>query len=165
MSAFAIRSKIDGNPDNDTAVFGLGSMSLWMPNTGTAPEFKIVKLEPFYAGTELILSLFDPGDLNGTGTLDIIGELAGTECDVRVRNADGTVKSNWSPDDGGSNCRLIVSNKEYNNEWLDLRFDIPPTYTCSSDCWVNVRFAFSSTVFERTTWTATINGLPVHLVP
>ena len=165
VSAFAIRALSDGDPDNDLAVFGLGSMSLWMPKPGTNPVFKIVKLEEFYAGTELILSLFDAGDLNGTAILQITGELAGSECEVRIRRANGSVKSNWGPDDGGSNCLLNVSNKEYNNEWIDLRFDIPSTYTCGSDCWVFVDFAFASDPFERTTWTATINGLPVHLIP
>ncbi|NND01632.1 MAG: hypothetical protein HKN91_02495 [Acidimicrobiia bacterium] len=165
VSAFAIRALSGGNPDNDLAVFGLGSMSLWMPKPGTNPVFKIVKLEEFYAGTELILSLFDAGDLNGTAILQITGELSGTECEVRIRRANGTIKSNWGSDDGGANCLLNVSNKEYNNEWIDLRFDIPSTYTCSSDCWVFVDFAFASDPFERTTWTATINGLPVHLVP
>lgn len=165
VSAFAIRAVTNGNVNNDTAVFGLGSMSLWMPKPGTNPVFKIVKLEEYYAGTELILSLFDAGDLIGTANLQITGELAGTECQVRIRRADGSIKSNWGPDDGGSNCLLNVSNKEYNNEWIDLRFDIPSTYTCSSDCWVFVDFNFPNDPFERTTWTATINGLPVHLVP
>jgi len=165
VSAFAIRALTNGATNNDTAVFGLGSMSLWMPKPGTNPVFKIVKLEEFYAGTELILSLFDAGDLNGTADLQITGELAGTECEVRIRRADGSVKSNWGNDDGGSNCYLNVSNKEYNNEWIDLRFSIDPSYTCSSDCWVFVDFDFQNDPFERTTWTAQINGLPVHLVP
>ncbi|MCP3974672.1 MAG: hypothetical protein GY720_09285 [bacterium] len=165
VSAFAIRSKINGNVNNDTAVFGLGSMSLWMPKPGTNPVFKIVKLEEFYANTQLTLSLFDAGDLTGTATLQIIGELSGVECQVRIRRADLSIKSNWGPDDGGSNCLLNVSNKEYNNEWIDLRFDIAPDYTCSSDCWVFVDFNFPNDPFERTTWTAEINGLPVHLVP
>ena len=165
VSAFAIRSVIDGNLDNDTAVFGLGSMSLWMPKPGTNPVFKIVKLEEYYAGTELVLSLFDAGDLNGSASLQITGELSSTECEVRIRNADGSIKSNWSSDDGGANCLLNVSNKEYNNEWIDLRFKIPSTYKCNGDCWVLVDFAFADDPFERTTWTAKINGLPVHLVP
>ena len=109
--------------------------------------------------------MFDAGDLNGTAILQITGELSGTECEVRIRRADGSVKSNWGNDDGGANCLLNVSNQEYNNEWIDLRFDIDPSYTCGSDCWVYVDFAFANDPFERTTWTAQINGLPVHLVP
>lgn len=165
ISAFAIRSKIDGNVSNDTAVFGLGSMSLWMPNSGSNPEFKIVKLDPFYAGTELILNLFDIGDLSSSGDLDIIGELATTDCQVRVRDADGNVIQNWSSDDGGAGCHLDISPLEYNNQWLDLKFDIPDSYTCSSDCWVSISYGFAGNVTERTTITAAINGLPVHLVP
>jgi hypothetical protein len=165
VSAFAIRARTNGNVSNDTAVFGLGSMSLWMPKPGTNPLFKIVKLEEFYANTQLTLSLFDAGDLTGTATLRITGELSGQECEVRIRRANGSIKSNWGPDDGGAGCRLDVSNKEYNNEWIDLRFDIASDYTCSSDCWVYVDFNFPNDPFERTTWTAEINGLPVHLVP
>ncbi|NND01633.1 MAG: hypothetical protein HKN91_02500 [Acidimicrobiia bacterium] len=165
ISAFAIRSKIDGSTSNNTAVFGLGSMSLWMPNSGSNPQFKLVKLEPFYAGTELILNLFDIGDLSSSGDLDIIGELASTDCEVRVRDANGNTVQNWTSDDGGAGCHLDISPLEYNNQWLDLRFDIPSTYTCSTDCWVSLSYSFAGNVTERTTITASINGLPVHLVP
>lgn len=165
ITAFAIRSKIDGNVNNDTAVFGLGSMSLWMPNSGSNPQFKLVKLDPFYAGTELILNLFDIGDLSNSGELDIVGELATTDCQVRVRDEDGNVIQNWSADDGGAGCHLNITPYEYNNEWLDLKFDIPDTYSCASDCWVSVSYDFAGNVTERTTITAAINGLPVHLVP
>ncbi len=166
VSAFAIRALTNGNDNNDTAVFGLGSMSLWMPGAGSNPVFKIVKLEEFYAGTELILNLFDAGDLSGTAVLEITGELSNIDCDVRIRRANLTIKQDWGPDDGGANCRLDVSSKEYDNEWIDLRFDISPTYTCAIDCWVYVDFDFGSAdPYERTTWSATINGLPVHLVP
>lgn len=165
ITAFAIRSLTNGNTSNDTAVFGLGSMSLWMPNSGSNPQFKIVKLEPFYAGTELILNLFDIGDLSTSGDLDILGELSGIDCEVRVRDANGATVQNWGSDDGGANCHLDISPLEYNNQWLDLRFDIPPTYTCATDCWVPISYGFSGNVTERTTITAAINGLPVHLVP
>lgn len=165
ITAFAIRSKINGNVNNDTAVFGLGSMSLWMPNSGSNPQFKLVKLEEFYAGTELVLNLFDIGDLSTSGDLDIIGELASSDCEVRVRDQFGNTVQNWTNDDGGPGCHLDISPLEYNNQWLDLRFDIPPTYTCSTDCWVLISYGFSGSVTERTTITAAINGLPVHLVP
>jgi len=165
VSAFAIRSLTNGNPNNGTAVYGLGSMSLWMPAPGANPVFKIVKLEEYYAGTELILSLFDAGDLTGFADLRLVGELSGVECQVRIRNADLSIDQNWGPDDGTSDCYLNVSNKEYNNQWIDLRFEIDPSYTCSGDCWAYVDFNFPGDPFERTTWTAQINGLPVHLVP
>ena len=109
--------------DNDTAVYGLGAMSLWMPELGSNPSFKIVRLDEIYAGTELILSLFDrrghhrhhrpqlhrrvgrPGlPLSGPRRVPQRGPGVG-----RVTTAvPGAI---WrSP------------NKEYNNQWIDFRF-------------------------------------------
>jgi len=53
-----------------TSVYGLGFMSLWMRDAGSSPTLQIVRLDQVYAGSQLIISAFDLGDINGT------------ECDV-----------------------------------------------------------------------------------
>lgn len=72
----------------------------------------------------------------------------------------------WGSDDGGAGCYLQITNKEYNNEWIDFRFAVDPGCTCSSDCWVYVDYNLTAAnPFERTTWTARIDGQPIHLIP
>ena len=62
--------------------------------------------------------------------------------------------------------RVDVAVQEHNNQWVDFRFQVPPAHSCSgSACWSTVRYGFSGSTTDRTTWTARINGGPVHLLP
>ncbi len=168
ISDFSLRALTNGDPANPTAVYGIGAMSLDMVDSGTAPSFKIVKLEDYYKGNNLILSLFDPGDATGgNADLTFLGELAGIDCEVRITRENGTVEG-WRPDDspGGPPCYLETSNQKYNEDWVEFRFKVPDGYTCASDCWVLVDYDFAGSVpTERTTWAARVDGQPIHLVP
>jgi len=184
VSAFAILATVGGTQNVD--VYGLGAMSLWMPIDDTSPSFKIVRLDDVYAGTELQLGLFDPGDSTGNAYLEFGGSLSDIDCEVRVRWHDGGV-SDWfsdgwwnndrgAPKNGvydwaGDSCGITTSKsgktRIYNGDWLDLRFLIPSNHTCvGSDCWAVVDYDLAGgDVFDRTTWTAEINGTPIHLIP
>jgi len=181
ISAFSMGITNAGNtPRSDVSIYGLGFMSLWMRDVGSTPSFKIVKLEEIYAGTELVISVFDPGDITGNafGTLTFVGEpgIENLECKVRVSNHAGTPTTGWINDDGtgsgGEQCYLITKNGNsggnqgiYNNQWVEFAFQVPSDYTCTS-CWINVNYAFSSgNPTDRTTWGARINGTPIHLLP
>jgi hypothetical protein len=171
ISDFAIRVRTNGNAANTAAVYGIGAMSLDMVVDATVPNFKIVKLEEFYKGNDLILSLFDPGDVNGAADLTFLGELAGYECDVRITRDNGSVEG-WKSDDSpsGPPCFLRTSTptntKIYNGDWVEFRFRVPDTYTCSAtyNCWVLVNYDLSDPS-ERTTWAARVDGQPIHLLP
>lgn len=171
ISDFAIRVTTNGSAANSTAVYGIGAMSLDMVVDASNPIFKIVKLEEFYKGNALILSLYDPGDVSGAADLTFLGELAGIDCDVRITRDNGTVEG-WRADDspGGPPCFLKTSEvgntKIYNGDWVEFRFIVPDSYTCSAahNCWVLVNYDLSDPS-ERTTWAARVDGQPIHLLP
>jgi len=183
LSAFAIRARVNSS-GNGVAVYGLGDLSLWMNGDDTTPTFKIVRLDTVYAGTELILELFDPGDIDGSGKIEFTGAMSGIDCQVQIESysADGTYQgtSGWMSDGtanagaggdwAGDNCGLTASgngggNKIYNNDWVKFRFQIPATHSCSGDaCWVYTEYSVDNPT-ERTTWAARINGTPIHLLP
>jgi hypothetical protein len=171
ISDFAIRVTMNGNPVNTAAVYGIGAMSLDMVVDASTPIFKIVKLEEFYKGNDLILSLFDPGDVSGAADLTFLGELAGIDCEVRITRDNGSVEG-WKADDspGAPPCYLRTSavgnTKIYNGDWVEFRFKVPDTYTCSAahNCWVLVNYDLSDPS-ERTTWAARVDGQPIHLLP
>ena len=170
ITDFAVRARYGGSLASSVAVYGLGSMSIDMNEGSVAPNFKIVKLEEIYAGTQLIVSLFDPGDVTGgAANLTFVGELASTECQYRVLDQAGAEIRPWGKDDspGIAPCFLNTTGQRFNNEWVEFRWDVPDTYTCASDCWVNVDYDFpaGSQPNERTTWAARINGQPIHLLP
>jgi hypothetical protein len=74
-------------------------MTLLMDASSSTPEFKIVKLDEIYGGTELVLSHFDMGDTGGSTTITFTNAFAGTDCDVQVRNLTGTgVVTAYKPD-------------------------------------------------------------------
>ncbi|MDJ0962541.1 MAG: pilus assembly protein TadG-related protein [Acidimicrobiia bacterium] len=170
ISDFAFRALIDGNPDNNVAVYGLGAMSVDMVEAAVAPNFKLVRVDEVYAGQQLIISLFDPGDVSGGfADLSFQGSMAGIECEYRVYNHDRTsLIRNWGADDspGSAPCELDTSGQRFNNQWLEFRFNIPPGYSCPGSCWgtVDYNFEAGASVTERTTWAATINGQPIHLI-
>jgi hypothetical protein len=169
ISDFAIRATTNGNPVNAVAVYGIGAMSLDMVVDASAPNFKIVKLEEFYKGNDLILSVFDPGDVTGDADLTFLGELATIDCEVRITRDDGSVEG-WKADDspGSPPCFLKTSApanpKIYNGDWVEFRFKVPDGYVCASDCWVLVNYDLADPS-ERTTWTARVDGQPIHLLP
>ena len=173
INGFSMRSLAGASVSNDTQVYGLGAMSLWQTDTGSNPVFKIARLDEVYAGSELVISLWDISDIgaSSTGALQFnnpngSAPINNIDCTMQQRNDQGTVTSSYAPDSGGANCRLNFNRNEFNNEWLDFKFDVPPDYTCSGgDCWIYVSYAVSSGITDRTTWTASVNGQPIHLVP
>ena len=162
---FSLRSRINGSTANNVEMWGFGALSLAMHDPNTSPVFKIVRLDPIYAGTSLVVALWDAGDLGQAGTLTFGGAVAGLECRARELDDHGSVVANWHADDGGAGCELNIAPNEHNNQWVEFQFDVPTTYACPASCWADVTYAFGSAPHDRTTWTATIQGGPVHLLP
>ncbi len=166
LNAFSLRALINNSLNNDVAVYGLGSMSLWMFEAGSAATFKAVKLDDVYAGSRLIVQLWDVGDIDGTGSIEFKGSLASYDCEVRERNDRGVVTSNWHADDGGAGCLEVINpEREYNNKWIDFAFDLDG-FSCTGDaCWSTVQYNLPGKPHDRTTWSAFIDGQPLHLIP
>jgi hypothetical protein len=174
LNSYAVRALVNGSVSNNVAVYGIGAMSIW--NTGggwqpggTVANFDLMEVTDAYAGEQIVVGLWDVGDLNYPGALEFRGSVAGYECQYRVLDQYRNVVRNWSADDGdsaSSQCRLAIGVQEHNNQWIEVRFDIPDSHSCSgSACWSSVYYNFSGGAHDRTTWTASVNGQPVHLLP
>jgi Flp pilus assembly protein TadG len=175
INGFSLRGKINGVATGltsaDLQVYGLGAMSLWQFDTGSNPVFKIARLDEIYAGSELIINLWDISDIGSSATINFNNPNAAApinnlDCTMQTRNQTGGGASGYGADSGGSNCRLSFNSGDYNNRWIDFKFDIPGDYTCTgNDCWVYVSYSVGGSITDRTTWTASVNGQPIHLVP
>jgi Flp pilus assembly protein TadG len=178
---YAIRAGLATSP---TAANG--AMPLYQNATSSTATFYLARVLPGAAGRRLNLQFFDVGDGSGSGTitivppdeakvngndLDVFGSLAGTADDCTA-----TLTSASTPDITGSACRLnnVSSANGYNGHQVEVTVPIDDNYTCGSvvggnrvisatDCWVRVRFNWSSGVQDTTTWRATIVGDPVRL--
>lgn len=173
VNGYSIQALVNGSSSNNVAVYGLGAMSIW--NTGggwqpggTVATFDLMEVTHAYAGEQIVVGLWDVGDLDHAGALEFRGSVAPYPCQYRVLNSGGVVVQNWT--DAGSSasaqCRLPIGVYQYNNEWLEVRFNIPDYHDCSgSACWSSVHYDFAGGAHDRTTWTARVNGQPVHLLP
>ncbi len=171
INGFSMRTIVGGTTYNDTQIYGLGAMSLWQFDTGSNPVFKIAKLDDVYAGSELIISLWDVSDIGSNATINFNNPNASApinsiDCTYQRRYDTGTVKQAYGADSGGSNCRLSFTSGSLNNEWVDFKFEVPGDYSCTgADCWIYVSYSVSGSITDRTTWIASVNGQPIHLVP
>ena len=174
LNGYAVRALVGGSASNSVAVYGLGAMSIW--NTGggwqpggTVADFDLMEVTEAYAGEQIIVGLWDVGDLNEAGALEFRGSVSAYECEYRVLDESGNELVAWRNDDGDSGsaqCRLAISVQEHNNQWIEVRFNVPDSHACvGSACWTSVFYDFAGGAHDRTTWTAKVNGQPVHLLP
>ncbi len=150
-----------------------------LSNAEATTTFTFAQINPEHAGKTIRMRLFDAGDGSGTGQftmrpLDPDGNPVGT-CRYRAYFPEGDpAMATWNNSDSGTQCLVITRDWDagsgswqslYNDRWLDIEIDIPPSYTCTS-CWWSVDYSLPATAsfFERTTWTVTIVGDPVRLL-
>ena len=118
-----------------------------VPNLGTSIPATNIATSCRYNPTE---SPTKGPDVRGTG-----GQNA-TACTVTTRNPS-----------------LNPANK-YNNHWLRIEIALDPNYNCGApigttptDCWWTIKYNFGTTnsiPTDRTVWSITVVGDPVHLV-
>ena len=67
-------------------------------------------------------------------------------------------------------CTIVTTQggldgRRYNGMWLSIVVSIPDSYSCTSDCFWQVRYNVSGNPTDRTTWKVNVVGNPVRLVP
>ena len=152
------------------ALFGYGDLSLFnnlqLQVGNLTATFYLAQVGAQYAGKQLTVSLFDPGDgASGTYYVNILKPGSNTvACSYGLSGATPTA---------ANPCRIqtrtSTGTNTYNGKWLDITIAIPTTYTCTPDCWWRVKYEFNGVTAgnspnDRTVWTADITGDPVHLV-
>ena len=74
--------------------------------------------------------------------------------------------------DCGINTTTSAGDTRFNGEWLRIRIEIPTDYTCTpginpetsgGSCWWGMRYSFTRSASDVTTWQARIEGNPVRL--
>ncbi|MCZ7532991.1 MAG: pilus assembly protein TadG-related protein [Acidimicrobiia bacterium] len=196
INGFSIRGAVSDSAVMSSAalrVYGLGAMSLWQFDTGSNPVFKIARVDEVYAGSRLIISLWDVSDIGSTASIEFVGAAKGfdpvgsnpgsppIDCKIRIQNDSAKVlqnkdlTGNWVADSGGDTCYLTFNDGDYNNRWVQFELQIPADYKCighgdgssatSPGCWFFVSYTVSDTITDRTVWAAAIDGQPIHLVP
>ena len=149
---------------------GSGRMAAYTNLDGGLQAFYFSQIESVHAGKQMVIELFDPGEVSGNGFL-------------RFQNPDGNVYNyatfDWVSDDGrsGNNVTQIQTSingaAQFNNRLLTITVDLPTTYgstglnppgdITTEQGWWRVEYNVTGGN-DTTTWAVSIRGNPVHLV-
>ncbi len=157
-------------------LYGYQDLSLFnnLPNQSgnLSATFYLASVDNIYAGKQLQINMFDPGDgASGNYFVNFLqpGGTTFSSCSYGVPGGSFTV---------ASPCRIQTRNSsagtpnQYNGKWLNVLITLPSNYTCASggtDCWWKVKYDFNNVSAgaspnDRTVWSANILNSPVHLV-
>ena len=179
----AIRVKKNGSlSSGDVSLAARGRMAIYANASGANTVFYLARVLPGAAGRTLAIRFFDTGDAAQAGTIRI---LPPTDATVQGQGAltsfsgcrytpppGGSTGPPWgTPTATGSGCSVSgVHSGTWNGQWVEWFVPIPSGYSCTfssaTGCWVRLQFQYPSgvSVFDTTTWTASIGGNPVRLV-
>lgn len=147
----------------------LGDMSIYNNITGTT-EFFLAQVSDAYAERTFVVELYDPGDAQ-SGVTNII-KLRGPDgttwsggCTVSIRPPFAGDFSPLYTVPAGSDCAIDATRpaNNYDGDWLRIEVDLPAGYSCV-DCWWKIRYEYTGSTNDTTTWRAYIAGSPVRLV-
>ena len=152
LNRFSIRTRVAGAT---TRLYGLGDMAIYA-NFADITTFYMAEVDPIHAGKYLVIDLWDPGDARGNHSIEIL-------------HPNGSVPPcDWVSSNGSSaspaSCEIVTTGQPFNNHSIKVRIALPSDYTCGADCWWKVRYNYPDGASDTTTWSARIEGNPVHLV-
>jgi Flp pilus assembly protein TadG len=170
-------------------VHGVEDMSIFANQTGSSATFYLAQVDPVYAGKTMQIDLFDPGegasrleilDPNGNpvnfgwttpcGSVDgvTVAAPSGSSCNSATKTAGASNVSYLDVSGTGTKpYDHLSSNSKYSNRTVSAFVKLPANYTgvYGTKTWWKIRYATTSgTVTDRTTWSVSILGNPVHLV-
>jgi hypothetical protein len=152
--------RVNASSGDQPKLFAVGDMLIRGARNASQTEFYLTRVEEAYAGRELVIELWDVGDVSGGSGTDNFSILDGTgavlDCDWSATNGNS----------GSGACTIVASNKVYNNELITLAVEIPTSYNCAGEeCWWKLRYDYADGyVKDTTTWTAYLSGNPLRIV-
>jgi hypothetical protein len=174
-------------------VYGIGAMQMFTPLEAYMPPtldkvspFYLAQIDPIHAGRTLELHLWDPGD---TGNLladlaimiptSTVGTWIATPFSYSANvGTSGSGPNTACNTNTGANVTSVRTNNgngaagNFNGCWLTIDIPIPANYAGYQQGWWQINYTMHNTVStpnpgvssDVTTWTAEIQGNPVHLV-
>ena len=137
-------------------VYGKEAISVRAAATTSVASFYLAEIGPEHAGKKLKIDLWDPGE--GGQNLSIqVPTGANTWAAVPVTWTSAGVGS-------GSGTTIDVTGNKFNGKLLQITVDLTGYNPPANNRWWQIKYNFSGTVTDRTTWSARITGDPVHLL-
>ena len=173
---FAIRAVASGNAD-DVALSAYERMPIYANFASGTSTFYMARVPTAAYGKTLRIQLFDTGDSNQTGTIQV--NLPTSYRTAHPSTVLSCIDRGFLPSATLgttvlSPCLLTNVNATtgYQGKVKELDVQIPANYSCNDvaswDCWFTVTYNYpsapSSGVADTTTWSASVIGDPVRLV-
>ncbi len=154
----------------------------WLPLYRQVPNsespFYLAEVDGDHAGDTLYVTFFDAAegidniqfvDSNGTAmpfewrySDDSNGQLSGPEYfETSFAWHSDTCSWGGSP---GNPCLDTSHRPDWNDHFVQIRIEIPDSYTCGTDCWWQVRYVTGGTPTDRSVWSIVLAGDPIRLV-
>jgi hypothetical protein len=153
----------------NVTISALGRLPIYANGASADSQFYMARVMPYDAGRTLRINLYDMGEANSAGTLQILppAEYASTFSGCSFSRDDNAALNVTA-----STCTLnnVLASAGYNGRLLTIDVPIPTNYTCSTSsqtgCWIKIRANFpgATSVTDATTWSASILGNPIRIV-
>jgi hypothetical protein len=148
-------------------VYANDALSLRAASTQSTANFFLSEIGAEHKGKKVIITLWDPAE---GGSSIAIRKPTGTNTWTN-QTFDWTSTNSAYPGANGVTS-IDVTGTKFNSQLLTISFTLPTTYAPPSDNdWWQIAYTFGTdslgrpvTVSDRTTWTVSILGDPVHLV-
>jgi hypothetical protein len=170
---YAIKTTLNGGTSG-VQVYGGGpgtrsTMSIYNNLASGTSYIYLAQVAAKNAGKTLQISLFDPGDLNGTGVMSFETPTSSSYSDATFTYRDsGTTLTGAGTTKGPTTSVTTASGgvSNFNGHWLVVTIAIPTTYTAPQGGWWKVKYVITGgAAHDRTTWNANILDITDHLVP
>ncbi len=172
--SFVQCTTIVGNPGyaaNCPQVYAEDDLSIFANVTGSTATFYLADISSVHAGKTMQIQLFDPGE--GAQSIEVL-DPNGNPVTFSYQNVEG-----FSPSYSGTTSLLNVSGTgaqppyrqspyKFNERKVQINVALPSNYSSvyGTKTWWRLRYKTgSSSVTDRTTWSITIVGDPLRLVP
>ena len=170
---YAVSATLNGG-SSGVSVYGgavgtMSSMSIYNNLQPGTSNIYLAQINSTNAGKALVLDLFDPGDLNGTGVMYFEMPTPGgwTDATFSWRDSGTTLSSAGTVHSGASSLTTASGGtSNFQGHWVVVTINIPGTYAAPQDGWWKIKYVISgAAAHDRTTWNAQVIDIPVHLVP
>jgi hypothetical protein len=188
-NAFGLRTTVGGgftpctsipgstNPPHSAScvrIHPYNDMSVFANLTGATATFFLASIDPQYAGKRMRIDLFDLGE--GATSVELLDPNGNpvtfdwsTPCSPPTPvsgSCSGTGSMLFPNVTGTQPVPRSASNHIYSNRTLTLAVTLPSNYAAlyGTNTWWRVRYTTGPAPTDRTTWSVSIIGSPVHLV-
>ncbi|MGD0121211.1 MAG: pilus assembly protein TadG-related protein [Candidatus Limnocylindrales bacterium] len=171
---YAIQATLNGGSGTQPDVYGgavgtMSSMSIYNNLAAGTSYIYLAQINATNAGKALVLDLFDPGDLSGTGVMyfEMPTTSGWTDASFSWRDSGTSLSASGTLHSGVTSVTTASGGtSNFQGHWLVVTIAIPGTYTAPQNGWWKIKYVITGgAAHDRTTWNAQVIDIPVHLVP